>query len=106
MGRKRQMLTRRAATALLAASVAAPAIAEAAEPGGGVAFYNAVGPTLSCWRVDTESAALTRQEGVTLPALVQYAWRHPAKPVLYVASSNFKPMGDADGKHHLAAFHI
>jgi 6-phosphogluconolactonase len=43
---------------------------------------------------------------VTLPALVQYAWRNPAKPVLYVASSNFVPMGNPDGKHHLTAFTI
>jgi 6-phosphogluconolactonase len=106
------MLTRRAATALLTSIAATPSIAatssivQAAGPGGGAVFYNAVGPTLTCWQVDTGAASLTRKDSVTLPALVQYVWRHPGKPVLYAASSNFKPMGDADGKHHLAAFHI
>ncbi len=98
------MLTRRTATMLLAGMAAAPA--SAADQGVAVAFYNAVGPTLTCWRVDVAAASLTRMESVSLPALVQYAWRHPTKPVLYVASSNFVPMGGADGKHHLTAFRI
>ena len=97
------MLTRRSATALLAA---APSLSWAASPGTSVAFYNAVGPILTCWRADPETADLVRQSSVTLPALVQYAWRHPAKPILYVASSNFVPMGKPDGKHHLTAFRI
>jgi hypothetical protein len=95
------MLTRRSIAALLPATVAG-----AAGSGPGAAWYNAVGPTLTCWKVDIASAALTKQDSVTLPALAQYAWRHPARPILYVASSNFVPMGNPDGKHHLAAFHI
>jgi 6-phosphogluconolactonase len=98
------MLTRRSATALLAAATAAPALA--ASTGIGAAFYNAVGPSLTCWRVDPTGAALTRQDSVTLPGLIQYAWRNPMKPVLYVASSNFVPMGQAGGQHHLTAFRI
>src|ERR1044071_4203280 len=98
------MLTRRSATTLLAAAVPSGAFAAAAGPE--VAFYDAVGPTLTCWSVDLGEAALTRQGSVTVPALIQYAWRHPAKPVLYVASSNFVPMGNPDGKHHLTAFRI
>jgi 6-phosphogluconolactonase len=104
--RKKFMLTRRSATALLAAAAAAPAGVLAAGSNAGAAFYNAVGPTLTCWRPDIAAATLTRQDSVTLPALVQYAWRNPAKPVLYVASSNFVPMGNPDGKHHLTAFTI
>ena len=98
------MLTRRAASSLLATIATAPVWAGASPTS--VAFYNAVGPTLTCWQVDTGAAALTKQGSVTLPGLVQYAWRNPAKPVLYVASSNFVPMGDPGGKHHLTAFHI
>jgi 6-phosphogluconolactonase len=98
------MLTRRSATTLIAAATAAPATSWAASPA--VAFYNAVGPTLTCWRVDIAGAALTRQDSVALPALIQYAWRHPVKPILYVASSNFVPMGNAGGKHHLTALRI
>ena len=69
-------------------------------------FYNAVGPTLAWWRADTDKAELTRQDGVTAPALIQFAWRHPTKLVLYVASSNFVPIGSPDGRHHLTAFGI
>jgi 6-phosphogluconolactonase len=98
------MLTRRSTNALLAGMAAAPSIAWGARTGA--AFYNAVGPTMTCWRADIGGTALTRQDSVTLPALIQYAWRNPAKPILYVASSNFVPMGDAAGKHHLTAFRI
>jgi 6-phosphogluconolactonase (cycloisomerase 2 family) len=100
------MLGRRTVTALLAGSIAAPSIALAQAKRAGAVFYNAVGPTLTCWHVDLGAASLTRQGSVTMPALIQYAWRHPSRNVLYVASSNFVPMGNPDGKHHLAAFHI
>jgi 6-phosphogluconolactonase len=103
---KKLMLTRRSTTALLAGAAVASSGVLAAGSNTGAAFYNAVGPTLTCWRLDIGAAALTRQDSVTLPALVQYAWRNPAKPVLYVASSNFVPMGNPDGKHHLTAFTI
>ena len=100
------MLTRRAATALLAGVAAAPSGALGANTKPSVAYYDAVGAELTCWQADVATAALTRQGSVTLPALVQYAWRHPSKPILYVASSNFVPMGKPDGKHHLSAFRI
>jgi 6-phosphogluconolactonase len=100
------MLTRRTATALLTSIAAAPSGARGASPGRGAVFYNAVGPDLTCWQPNIGNVALARQGSVTLPALVQYAWRHPAKPILYVASSNFVPMGNPDGKHHLSAFRI
>ena len=74
------MLTRRAAS-LLAAAAALPGAAHAAESGG--IFYDAVGPALSWWRTDVEAASLSKQGSVTLPALVQYAWRSPIRPVLY-----------------------
>lgn len=100
------MLTRRSTTALLAGLAAAPTGTWAAGPSTAAVFYNAVGPTLTWWHADIGGAALTRQDSVTLPALIQYAWRNPAKPVLYVASSNFVPMGNAGGKHHLTALKI
>jgi 6-phosphogluconolactonase (cycloisomerase 2 family) len=100
------MLTRRSATALLAGVATAPARAIAAGSGTGAVFYDAVGPTMTCWRVDVGTITLTRQDSMTLPALVQYAWRNPVRPVLYVASSNFVPMGNPNGKHHLTAFRI
>lgn len=100
------MLTRRSATALLAVVATAPSTGWADNPGVSATFYNAVGPNMTWWRVDVAAASLTRQDSVAAPALIQYAWRHPAKPILYVASSNFVPMGDASGKHHLTAFRI
>ncbi len=100
------MLGRRTVTALLASAIAAPAVTFAQAKRAQSVFYNAVGPTLTCWHADIDAASLDRQGSVTLPALIQYAWRHPTKPVLYVASSNFVPMGNPDGKHHLTAFHI
>jgi 6-phosphogluconolactonase len=100
------MLTRRTATALLTGVAAAPSGVRGASPHRDAVLYNAVGPDLAYWRVDVGNAELTRQGSMTLPALIQYAWRHPAKPILYVASSNFVPMGDPGGKHHLTALRI
>jgi 6-phosphogluconolactonase (cycloisomerase 2 family) len=100
------MLRRRTVTALLASAVAAPVEAFAQTRHAQAVLYDAVGPTLTCWHADIGAAALARQGSVTAPALIQYAWRHPTLRVLYVASSNFVPMGNPDGKHHLTAFHI
>jgi 6-phosphogluconolactonase len=100
------MLGRRTVTALLASAVAAPADALAQATRSPTVLYDAVGPTLTCWRADTEAASLARRGSVTVPALIQYASRHPTRHVLYVASSNFVPMGNPDGRHHLTAFHI
>jgi 6-phosphogluconolactonase len=100
------MLTRRSATALLAGAAAAPTTAFGADARPGAIFYNAVGPSLTCWSANIFNGALTRQGSVTVPALIQYVWRHPIAHVLYVASSNFIPMGNPDGKHHLTAFRI
>jgi 6-phosphogluconolactonase len=100
------MLTRRSTTALLAGAAAAPALAWGADATAHVVFYNAVGPTLAWWQVDITNATLTRQGSVEVPARIQYVWRHPKAHVLYVASSNFVPLGNADGKHHLTAFRI
>jgi 6-phosphogluconolactonase len=100
------MMTRRAATVLLTGLVAAPSGVRGAGSRPGAVFYNAVGPDLTCWHADLGNAGLTRRDGVTLPALVQYVWRNPTKLVLYVATSNFVPVGGSGGKHHLTAFRI
>ncbi len=100
------MLTRREAATLIAGVVASPSGAWAAGSRTSAAFYDAVGPKLTCWHADIANATLEPQASVETPALIQYAWRHPTKLVLYVASSNFVPIGQADGKHHLSAFRI
>ena len=66
------MLTRRAATTLLAGVAAAPWNARADNAHSGALFYDAVGPTLTSWQVDIGNAALTRQASVAAPALIQY----------------------------------
>ena len=61
-----------------------------------VALYAAVGPELTTYRVDVESASLVKQASVTLPQNVQEAWPHPSRRYLYVAWSNNVP--GADGR--------
>jgi 6-phosphogluconolactonase len=100
------MLTRRAVTSMIAGVAAAPSAAWSANSQPGAVLYDAVGPDLTCWHADIGNAALIRQGSVTTPALIQYAWRNPTKPVLYVASSNSVPIDKPDGKHHLTAFRI
>ena len=100
------MLTRRAVASMLAGVAAVPSGAWSASPRSGAVFYNAVGPDLTCWHADIGNAALARQGSVTAPALIQYVWQNPAKPVLYVASSNSVPFDKPDGKHHFTAFRI
>ena len=100
------MLTRRTATALLTGASIAPLPTAAATNSTAAVFYNAVGPNLTWWRPDVDNASLSRQDSRALPALIQYAWRNPARPVFYVASSNFAPMGDPAGKHHLTALRV
>ena len=72
-----------------------------------VALYASVGPELTQYDVNVETAALVRRGTVTLPANVHYAWPHASGRHLYVASSDSAPgVGAAGDKHHLTAFRI
>ena len=73
------MLHRRTLTAMLAGAVVAPGTLPTHRRHAKVAFYSSVGATLSWYQVDIDGAALSKQGNVTVPALVQYAWRHPAQ---------------------------
>ncbi|MDB5376975.1 MAG: 3-carboxymuconate cyclase-like protein, partial [Rubritepida sp.] len=100
------MIKRRTAMGLaLGATVAGPASAQTSTAGGAAAFYQSVGPVLATWKPDVAALTLTRLSEVTLPANVQYAWRHPTQRMLYVASSNGGPGGPGD-RHFLNAFLI
>ncbi|HTT78506.1 MAG TPA: beta-propeller fold lactonase family protein [Stellaceae bacterium] len=79
-----------------------------ADPGSRVALYAAVGPDLTHYAVDVAGALLTRRDTVTLPANVQYAWPHAARPILYVASSDSASgVGGFVGEtHHVSALAI
>ena len=66
-------------------------------------YYASVGPVLTLYDIDVETAALTRRGSVTLPANIQYAWPRPSKRFLYVVSSNGGP-GIVGDKHFAHAF--
>jgi 6-phosphogluconolactonase (cycloisomerase 2 family) len=69
-----------------------------------VALYAAVGPELTTYKVEVESASLVKQASVTLPENVQEAWPHPSRRYLYVAWSN--NVGGTAGRHGVTAFRI
>jgi len=72
-----------------------------------VVVYASVGPTLTRHALDSVSGTLAREESLTLPANVQYAWPHASGRHLYVASSNGAPgLGAAGNAHWLSALAI
>ncbi|MDB5412860.1 MAG: 3-carboxymuconate cyclase [Rubritepida sp.] len=97
------MIERRTAMGLaLGAAISSPTLAQPASAGGAT-FYQSVGPVLAAWKPDAQALTLTRLSEVTLPANVQYVWRHPSLRTLYVVSSNGGPGGPGD-RHFLNAF--
>jgi 6-phosphogluconolactonase (cycloisomerase 2 family) len=72
---------------------------------GKTVYYAGVGPALTLYDIDVENAALTRRVSVTLPANIQYAWPHPSRRMLYVASSSGGP-GIAGNAHFVNALAI
>lgn len=72
-----------------------------------VALYASVGPELTHYDVNLDTATLTRRSSVGLPANVHYAWPHCSGRFFYAASSNTSPgMGPAGDSHHVTAFSI
>ena len=75
-------------------------------------FYASAGPRLTRYSLDVSAATLTPQDGITLPANIQYAWPHPSRKFLYVVASNTQPgsgpMGQtgADKNHYAIAFAV
>lgn len=74
----------------------------------GIALYRSVGEELVHYEVDVDGAALVKRTAVTLPAKVQYAWPHPSRQYLYLASSDGGPgsSGIKGDKHHVSALRI
>jgi 6-phosphogluconolactonase len=101
------MIDRRRFSAMLAGSVALPALAPIRSWGqaGRTALYSGVGADFTHYEVDVEAAALTKRGTVKLPGGVQYAWRHPTQNILYVTSSTGGP-GMSGNTHHAMAFRI
>ena len=97
------MVDRRTFTALVAGAIAAPTLAFGKTMTSKNVFYSAVGPELTPYSVDVDKAELSRQSSVSTAANIQYAWPHPSKRFLYVASSSGGPAaGDATGSTHVA----
>jgi 6-phosphogluconolactonase (cycloisomerase 2 family) len=103
------MVDRRTFTTLLAAGIAAPGVsfAQGAAKAKNV-FYASAGPELTLYSVDADEAALVKRDTVSMPANIQYAWRHPSKRYLYVVSSNggSGSTGVAGNVHVANAFRI
>src|SRR5580704_9223083 len=82
------MLNRRIFLSLAAGSIAGPQLASAQQAARKVALYANVGADLTHYHIDVAGAELIKQQTVTLPAGVQYAWPHASRRYLYVASSS------------------
>jgi 6-phosphogluconolactonase len=102
------MIDRRTFTALLAGTLATPRTAWSQPMPSKAVFYSSVGPALTLHQINIDDAALTRQGTVLLPANIQYAWPHPSKHFLYVASSNGGPgsAGVKGDQHFLTALRV
>ncbi len=70
-----------------------------------VALYGAVDDELTHYEVDVANASLTKRATVKVPANVQYAWPHPSRQFLYVATSN-RGHGLKADYNHLSAWRI
>jgi 6-phosphogluconolactonase (cycloisomerase 2 family) len=95
---------------MLAAAIATPRLAFA-QAKDNCAFYSGVGGQLTHYEVDFGAAALAKQAAVTLPGGIQYAWPHPSRRFLYVATSSggvgIAPVpGYPPDQHYLAAFRV
>ena len=70
-----------------------------------VSVYAAVGPEFTQFSLDVAGATLTRRATITMPAGIQYAWRHDRLPVLYVACSD-GGLGKTGTRHYLCTMTI
>jgi len=102
------MIDRRSFTALVAGIVATHRSAWSQMSSSKTVFYASVGPALTLYQIDVDGAGLARQSTMMLPANLQYAWRHPSAPFLYVATSNggSSSLGIKGDSHFLSALRI
>jgi len=102
------MIDRRSFTALVAGVIVTPRAAWSQMTSSKTVFYASVGPAFTLYQIDIDSAGLIRQGTVMLPANIQYVWRHPSAPFLYVATSNggSASLGIKGDRHFLSALRI
>jgi 6-phosphogluconolactonase (cycloisomerase 2 family) len=104
------IVDRRMFSKLLASAIAAPGMAFA-QARNNCAFYSGVGGQLTHFEVDFDTATLAKRAAVTLPGGIQYAWPHPSRRYLYVATSSggvgIAPVpGYPPDQHYLVAFRV
>ena len=105
------MMDRRNVAGLLAAAAIFPGSARA-QDAALLPFYDSTGPDLTLYGLNVGDGSLTRRGVTRLPSNVQYCWPHPAKKILYVASSNGLPGAPGGGagapgnNHFLSAFSV
>jgi 6-phosphogluconolactonase len=104
------IVNRRTFSAMVAGAVAAPGLSFA-QVNDRSALYSGVGGQLTHFDVDFDAAALAKRASVKLPGGIQYAWPHPSREYLYVATSSggvgTAPIsGYAPNEHYLMAFRV
>ena len=67
--------------------------------------YAAIGADFKQYSLNLSDGSLSERSGITLPAGLQYAWRHVSKPILYAACSDGGP-GKAGSRHFVCALGI
>jgi 6-phosphogluconolactonase len=104
------IVNRRTFSTLVASAIALPRLAFA-QAKSNCAFYSGVGGQLTHFEVDFDAATLAKRAAVTLPGGIQYAWPHPSRRHLYVATSSggvgIAPVpGYPPDQHFLVAFRV
>jgi 6-phosphogluconolactonase len=104
------VVNRRTFSTLMASVIALPRLAFA-QTKTNCAFYSGVGGQLTHFEVDLDGATLAKRAAVTLPGGIQYAWPHPSRRYLYVATSSggvgIAPVpGYPPDQHYLVAFRV
>jgi 6-phosphogluconolactonase (cycloisomerase 2 family) len=104
------IVNRRTFSTLVVGAIALPRLAFA-QAKTNCAFYSGVGGQLTHFEVDFDGATLARRAAVTLPGGIQYAWPHPDRRHLYVATSSggvgIAPVpGYPPDQHYLVAFRV
>jgi 6-phosphogluconolactonase len=104
------IVNRRTFSTLVASAIALPRLAFA-QAKTNCAFYSGVGGQLTHFEVDFDAATLAKRAAVTLPGGIQYAWPHPSRRHLYVATSSggvgIAPVpGYPPDQHYLVAFRV
>jgi 6-phosphogluconolactonase len=99
------MFDRRAFSAMLAGTVAAPRLSLAQAGKDKSAYYSGVGTELTHFEVDVDAATLTKRGSIKMPGGIQYAWPHPSRKYLFVSSSTGGP-GFSGNEHNLTAFRL